>query len=152
MKHHHHGEQRKKDIFERFSKKAATISGNQWTFLVACLVVIIWFASGPLFGYSDTWQLVINTSTTIITFLMVFVIQHTQNKDTMALQLKVDELIRATEGAHNVLMDLEDLHEKELCAIHERYMALAADARKSLRSGQPDTNKPEVKEDFQLGE
>jgi low affinity Fe/Cu permease len=97
-----------------------------------------------LFDYSDTWQLVINTSTTIITFLMVFVIQNTQNRDSKATQIKLDELIRAMEGAHNALLDLEQLTEGDLNRLRERYIALAAAARTELTLGHPDTGHPEL--------
>src|SRR5581483_7524005 len=96
---------------------------------VALLVVVAWAATGPLFKFSDTWQLVINTGTTIVTFLMVFLIQNTQNRDTHALQLKLDELIRSTKGAHNALMNLEDLTDEELHILRRRYLALAEEAR-----------------------
>jgi low affinity Fe/Cu permease len=138
------------NYFGRFAKAVAWASGSPWAFLLACLTIVVWIVTGPLFDFSDTWQLVINTGTTIVTFLMVFVIQHTQNKDTVAIQLKLDELIRATEGAHNVLMDLEELSDKELQKIRCRYLALAAEARKNLREGKKDTHKPEVKETFDL--
>lgn len=111
---------------------------------------MLWAGLGPVFGFSDTWQLVINTSTTIITFLMVFIIQNTQNKDTIALQLKLDELIRANRSAHNALMDLEELSEEELEKIHQRYEDLAAEARNHLRKGKKDKNKPSITEDFDL--
>jgi low affinity Fe/Cu permease len=107
-----------------FSNMACAIShwaGKPLTFLVAVLIVLIWAASGPLFGYSDTWQLVINTSTTIITFLMVFLIQHTQNRDTLALQLKLAELIIAMKGAENEIATAEDLSEEELEQLHAEY-------------------------------
>ncbi len=139
------------NLFERTARVIAELSGTVWAFILAVLIVLIWLISGPLFDYSDTWQLVINTGTTIVTFLMVFLIQHTQNKDTHALQLKLDELIRATEGAHNVLMNLEELSDREIDAIRARYHELAATARKDLRAGKKDTNKPDVKEDFNLG-
>ena len=106
---------------------------------------MLWAATGPLFGYSDTWQLVINTSTTIITFLMVFLIQNTQNRDTEAMQLKLDELIRATQGAHNAVLDLEELEEEHLERYRRRYCELAAQARAKLRSGELDTDSPELK-------
>jgi len=142
------GDQR--NLFECFAQKTAALSGSSGAFLMAVAVVAVWVITGPLFGYSDTWQLVINTGTTIVTFLMVFLIQHTQNKDTHALQLKLDELIRATDGAHNALMNLEELSEEEIEAIRARYLQLAADAQKDLRAGKKDTNKPDVKEGFNI--
>src|SRR5215216_2401662 len=105
--------------------------------------------SGPLFGFSDTWQLVINTGTTIITFLMVFLIQNTQNTDTHAIQLKLDELIRATKGAHTVLLDLEELSERELEALRDEYEKIAAKARKKLIVGKSDAGNPRVKLDIE---
>ncbi|MFM7442578.1 MAG: low affinity iron permease family protein, partial [Tabrizicola sp.] len=114
------------------------------TFTLACGVILIWIATGPLFHYSDTWQLVINTATTIVTFLMVFLIQNTQNRDTVAMQLKLDELILATKGAHLSLLDLEELEEKELAAFVRQYEALAAKGREQLQKGLPDTGTPEV--------
>ncbi|MFO1153793.1 MAG: low affinity iron permease family protein [Rhodospirillales bacterium] len=99
------------------------------TFTLAVVMILVWIISGPFFDYSDTWQLVINTSTTIITFLMVFVIQNTQNRDTAAMQIKLDELIRATEAAHNALLDLEELEEEELDKFRDSYEQLARDAR-----------------------
>lgn len=122
------------NLFEKFSKRAAAITGSSYAFLVAAVMIVIWAFLGPLFDYSDTWQLVINTSTTIITFLMVFLIQNTQNKDTTALQLKLDELIRATGKANNALLDLEELSERELCAIRDHYEKIAQDARRHLRA------------------
>jgi low affinity Fe/Cu permease len=103
----------------------------------------VWVVTGPLFGFSDTWQLVINTGTTIITFLMVFLIQNTQNRDTEAIQIKLDELIRATQGAHNALLDLEELEEENLDAFKVKYQALAAAARSELTLGNKDTGSPE---------
>ena len=138
------------DYFGKFAKFVAKLCGSPWAFCLAFTTVIVWALSGPIFAYSETWQLVINTSTTIITFLMVFVIQNTQNKDTTALHLKIDELIRATEGAHNVLMNLEELSEVELEKIKRRYCHLAAEARENLRAGKKDTNKPEATEDFDI--
>jgi low affinity Fe/Cu permease len=111
--------------FSRMASETARLAGKPLTFLVAALAVAIWAASGPLFGYSDTWQLVINTSTTIITFLMVFLIQHTQNRDTMALQLKLAELIIAARGTKNSLATAEDMSEEDLERLHEVYRARA---------------------------
>lgn len=107
-------------------------------------MVPVWLITGPLFGYSGTWQLVINTGTTTVTFLMVFLIQNTRNRDTVAMQLKLDELIRATRGAHLSLLDLEELAEKELTAFVRQYVVLAAEGREQLRKGRPDTGTPEV--------
>jgi low affinity Fe/Cu permease len=103
-------------------------------------MIVIWLVSGPLFGYSDTWQLVINTATTIVTFLMVFLIQNTQNRDTGAMQAKLDELIRAIDGAHNALLDLEELEEEDIERIRKDYRQLAAEARKQLAKGERDTD------------
>src|SRR5689334_23089940 len=103
----------KKDLFDKFAAKITKAAGSPYAFTGAFVIIILWALSGPLFDYSDTWQLVINTSTTIVTFLMVFVIQQSQNKDTMAIQLKLNELIASTKGASNRLIDIEDLTEKE---------------------------------------
>lgn len=111
--------------FTRFAKKTSTFTGKPATFLIAVLLIVAWAVTGPLFGYSDTWQLVINTGTTIITFLMVFLIQNTQNRDTEALQIKLDELIRTQHEANNALLDLEELDDKELGRIRATYVALA---------------------------
>jgi low affinity Fe/Cu permease len=128
-----------------FARALSTLVGRPGAFFVAALFVVLWAASGPLFDYSDTWQLVVNTSTTIVTFLMVFVIQHTQNRDTVAIQIKLDELIRATQGAHNALLDLEELDEQQLTEHLRRYERLAAEARRRLNKGRIDTGSPEVK-------
>jgi low affinity Fe/Cu permease len=122
----------------------ARLSGRPRAFALATGTVVAWAVTGPLFRYSDTWQLTINTGTTIVTFLMVFLIQNTQNRDAEAVQVKLDELIRVTEGAHNALLDLEDLDESELERIRARYEALAERARVALRRGQRDTDAPEV--------
>jgi low affinity Fe/Cu permease len=131
-------------IFNRFSKATARATGNPASFVLALVVIIVWGVTGPMFHFSDTWQLVINTSTTIVTFLMVFLIQSTQNRDSAAVQLKLDELIRALEGAHNSLLDLEELSEKELDRFRRRYEQLAEEARGTLRRGGADTDRPEV--------
>jgi len=112
-------------FFEKFSAKVTKATGSPAAFIIACSTIIIWALSGPIFGYSDTWQLVINTGTTIITFLMVFVIQRSQNKDTVALQLKLNELIAANELASNRLIDIEDLSEEELETLKKFYIKLA---------------------------
>lgn len=121
--------------FNHFAKLAALASGHSSAFVAAVCLIIAWAATGPLFGFSDTWQLVINTTTTIATFLMVFLIQNTQNRDSEALQVKVDELIRAIGGAHNALLNLEDLDEKEIETLREDYIQLAETARKELQTG-----------------
>jgi low affinity Fe/Cu permease len=131
--------------FANFARLISTAAGRPVTFGIAVLAVLAWAATGPLFGYSDTWQLVINTSTTIVTFLMVFVIQNTQNRDTAAIQIKLDELIRATQGAHNAILDLEHLDDEQLALYLERYEALAARARSRLRAGRLDTDAPDIK-------
>jgi len=135
---------RKTGSFTRFASLTASASAHPYSFGAACAVVFMWGVLGPAFGYSDTWQLVINTGTTIVTFLMVFLIQNTQNRDTMALQLKLDEIIRALEGAHNVLLDLEELTEDDLKAIKQRYLEIARRARVDLEDGKPDTAPCEV--------
>jgi low affinity Fe/Cu permease len=131
-------------VFTRCAKATSRATGRPWAFVVACGLIVVWLISGPYFHYSDTWQLVINTSTTIITFLMVFLIQSTQNRDAEALQVKLDELLRVTVGAHNALLDLEELEEHELDRIRTRYMRLAEKARGNLRSGATDTDAPET--------
>ncbi len=128
--------------YSGLAKAVSRVCGRPSTFALAIGVILIWIISGPLFGFSDTWQLVINTGTTIVTFLMVFLIQNTQNRDTQAIQLKLDELIRATTGAHNALLDLEELDERALEAFRTRYEALARDAR--LLQGNADTGSPEA--------
>jgi low affinity Fe/Cu permease len=130
--------------FTTFARNLATWSGRAPAFFIATTLVLAWLVSGPLFEYSDTWQLVINTSTTIITFLMVFLIQHTQNRDTEAMHIKLDELIRATKGAHNAILDLEQLDEEELMAHHKLYARLAAKARDQLQRGVADVDCPPI--------
>lgn len=138
--------------FSRFAKWTSHAAGHPTTFGVAVLIVVGWALTGPFFGFSDTWQLVINTGTTIVTFLMVFLIQNTQNRDSTALQLKLDELIRALEGAHNALLDLEELEDQELEQIRQRYEELARRARLELRRGRKDTDVEEVEVGEPAGE
>ena len=121
-------------VFTRFAKWASRATGRPGTFIGAVCIVLLWALTGPIFDFSDTWQLVINTGTTIITFLMVFLIQNTQNRDTEAMQIKLDELIRAMSSAQNTMMDLEELDEKELDKIRAEYERLAEKARKKLQS------------------
>ncbi|MEO6301350.1 MAG: low affinity iron permease family protein [Paracoccaceae bacterium] len=131
--------------YSSLAKVVSRFCGKPTTFFLAAGVIVVWGISGPLFGFSDTWQLVINTGTTIVTFLMVFLIQNTQNRDTQAIQIKLDELIRATKGAHNALMDLEELEEAHLNKFRDKYEALAQAARKSLEEGGfDDTDTPEA--------
>jgi low affinity Fe/Cu permease len=120
------------DHYAHFAKAAARLTARPGAFILSLLVVAAWALSGPLFGYSDTWQLVINTGTTIVTFLMVFLIQNTQTRDTEAMQVKLDELIRANQDANDALIDLEELEEAELKRFHARYQALANAARTRL--------------------
>jgi low affinity Fe/Cu permease len=129
--------------YSQFAKAAAHFCGRPRVFVLAVLVIVVWIVTGPLFDFSDTWQLVINTGTTIVTFLMVFLIQNTQNRDTEAIQLKLDELIRATQGAHNALLDLEELEDETLERFRQRYQALAGAARAELSQGVQDTGTPE---------
>ena len=119
--------------FTRFAKWAARATGRPGTFIGAAAIIALWILTGPIFDFSDTWQLVINTGTTIITFLMVFLIQNTQNRDTEAMQIKLDELIRAVESAQNTVLDLEELDEEELDRIRAEYEELAEKAREELR-------------------
>jgi low affinity Fe/Cu permease len=128
--------------YAQFAKAAARFCGRPLVFVVAVGVIALWIVTGPIFGFSDTWQLVINTGTTI-TFLMVFLIQNTQNRDTEAIQLKLDELIRSTQGAHNALLDLEELEGEYLDVFRIKYQALATAARAELRRGIQDTGTPE---------
>ncbi len=132
-------------LFTRFAKWTSHVSGSPPAFGLALGTIVVWGVSGPLFGFSDTWQLVINTGTTIVTFLMVFLIQNTQNRDAQAIQIKLDELIRCTSGAHNALLDLEELEEDELLEYCGEYMDIARSARAALRHGKSDTDTPEVK-------
>lgn len=119
--------------------------GHPWAFGAALLTIIIWAVTGPIFGFSDTWQLAINTGTTIVTFLMVFLIQNTQNRDGSAIQLKLDELIRSTRGAHNTLLDLEQLTQEDLNKFLKTYQKIAHESRRLIRQGLKDTGTPEAR-------
>ena len=129
--------------FSQFAKATSRAAGRPAAFALASGSILLWLVCGPIFRFSDTWQLTINTVTTIVTFLMVFLIQNTQYRDAEALQVKLDELLRVTQGAHNVLLDLEELEEDELNRIREGYIRLAERARSGLRQGMPDTGVPE---------
>jgi low affinity Fe/Cu permease len=118
------------NFMERFSRSATQWTGSSWAFGIALSIILLWIASGPIFGYSDTWQLVINTSTTIVTFLMVFLIQRSQNKDAQAMHLKLNEIVATLHGASNRLIDVEDLSEHELATLHQFYERLAERAKK----------------------
>ena len=113
-----------KEFFRKFSHRTSMIVGSSWSFVTALSVIVVWALTGPIFGFSDTWQLVINTETTIITFLMVFLIQNTQNRDAKAMHLKLDELIRAVKGARNSLVDLEDLSDEDLEKLNKEFQKI----------------------------
>jgi low affinity Fe/Cu permease len=130
--------------FTHLAKATSRLTGRPAAFTAAVSIIFAWLIMGPVFHFSDTWQLVINTGTTIVTFLMVFLIQNTQNRDTEALQVKLDELLRTAAGAHNALLDLEELEESELDQIRAGYASLAQHARADLRRGQCDTGVPEI--------
>lgn len=125
--------------FVRFSKRTAHTVGHPAAFGLALTVIVLWVMAGPVFGFSNTWQLFINSCTTIVTFLMVFLIQSTQNRDSVAIQIKLDELIRSIDGAHNALLDLEELSAEELELLRDRYEDLARKARENVRAGLSDT-------------
>jgi low affinity Fe/Cu permease len=112
------------EFFRRFAHRTAATVGSSWAFLIAVVLILIWAVTGPLFGFSDTWQLIINTGTTIVTFLMVFLIQNTQNRDAKAMHLKLDELLRAVEGARTGLVDLESLTDAELQQLHDQFQRI----------------------------
>ena len=131
-------------VFAQLAKWISHAAGHPVSFSLALLTILVWALSGPLFGFSDTWQLVINTGTTIVTFLMVFLVQNTQNRDSAAIQLKLDELIRAFEGAHNALLDLEELTDHDLDRLRKRYESLARQSRADLQRGLSDTGTPDV--------
>jgi low affinity Fe/Cu permease len=122
------------ELFRKFAQATSTMVGSPWAFIIAVLIVLVWAATGPLFNYSDTWQLVINTGTTIITFLMVFLIQNTQNRDAKAIHLKLDELIRAVKDARTDLVDLEKLSDEELDRLKKQFERLRRAQGKDKRS------------------
>jgi low affinity Fe/Cu permease len=124
------------ESFQRFAKATARAAGQPTTFGLALLIILAWAVTGPIFGFSDTWQLIINTGTTIVTFLMVFLIQNTQNRDSVAMQVKLDELLRAAKGAETAMADLEDLTEEELEAFQAHYRKLAEAARSKMRESE----------------
>ncbi len=130
--------------FTRVAKATARAAGHPRSYFMAAGLILLWLVTGPVFHWSNTWQLVVNTATAIMTFLMVFLIQNTQNRDTAAIQLKLDEIIRSLEGAHNVLLDLEELKDEEIERLRVRYENLAREAREELRRGGSDTGTPEV--------
>jgi low affinity Fe/Cu permease len=142
-----HSMKRIQHLFTQFAKLTAHMAGHPWAFGLAVAVIVVWAVTGPLFGFSDTWQLVVNTGTTIVTFLMVFLIQNTQNRDTGAMQTKLDELIRAIKGAHNALLDLEELDEKEIEHVRRDYRKLAAEAREEIKKGKRDTDSRDIEHD-----
>ena len=129
-----------RDAFRCFAQRASTVLGSAWAFCGAVLVIVVWLVTGPTFHFSDTWQLIINTATTVVTFLMVFLIQNTQNRDAKAMHLKLDELIRAVKGARNQLVDLEDLSDDDLKKLEEQFQGLRKQSEKSRTrsdNGQP---------------
>ena len=134
-------------LFDRFAKWTSRIVGHPATFAAAVLIIVVWAISGPIFGFSNTWQLAINTGTTIITFLIVFLIQNTQTRDGTAVQLKLDELIRAIEGAHNAFLDLEELSDEDLARVRAHFEALARASREDLQRGLRDTGTTELPTD-----
>lgn len=138
------GASKKKSPYVYFAEKTAAWSGSASAFTIAFAILVVWGLTGPFFDYSDTWQLVINTGTTVVTFLMVFLIQNTQHRDARAVQLKLNELIRATEAAHSGLLDLEEMSEEELNAIRDKYLTIAREAHQRLKNGQSDMDVPDI--------
>jgi low affinity Fe/Cu permease len=136
--------------FHKFARQSAKFTGNPLAFGIATLIIVVWAITGPIFHYSDTWQLVINTGTTIVTFLMVFLIQNTQNRDSVAVQLKLDELIRATKTAHTVMLDVEELSEEELEHLKSCYRKISQEAFKEMRAGKTDLGSPDIEREIRL--
>jgi low affinity Fe/Cu permease len=137
-----HSGQKPLGWFTAFAQRAAQLSGRPVTFMIAVAVIVVWGVTGPIFGYSDTWQLLINTGTTIVTFLMVFLIQHTQNRDTLALQVKLDELIIAMQGARNKVAAAEDLCDADLEALHETFRRRADETLDRLTQRRAERQRP----------
>ena len=125
----------KAGLYAQFTREASRYTGRPMVFVLACVIIVVWLASGPYYNFNDTWQLLINTFTTLVTFLMVFLIQSSQNRDAEAVQLKLDELIRATRGAQNTLLDLEEMDEEELRRVHDRFDKIAKRAHDKLEAG-----------------
>jgi len=125
------------EMFRKFARRVSHLVGTSWAFMLALLIVVVWLATGPIFHYSDTWQLVINTGTTIITFLIVFLIQNTQNRQDTAIQLKLDELLKGVKGARTSLVDIEDLSDEELDRLHEQFKHLHQTLDKRLKQRKP---------------
>jgi low affinity Fe/Cu permease len=136
------------DWLERFSRRVTIWSGSSWAFALAVLVVIVWAVTGPIFSYSDTWQLVINTGTTIVTFLMVFLIQRAQNKDALAIQVKLNELLASQQGASNRLINVEDMSEEEIVTLHQRFSKLS----QRLESAEEDCSSHSITEAKEVAE
>src|SRR5687768_3410695 len=132
--------------FTRLTKCTAHATGRPLSFALAAMLIAGWAITGPIFGFSDTWQLVVNTGTTIITFLMVFLIQSTQNRDAEAVHIKLDELLRVTPGAHNVLLDLEEMEEADLARLRDAYQKLAEEARRGVSEGRRDDGVPAIED------
>jgi low affinity Fe/Cu permease len=135
----------KQSMFSKISKYMSIWLGSSIAFSCAISFVLIWGLTGPYFHFSNSWQLVVNTTTTIITFWMVFLIQNTQNRDTIALHLKLDEIIRSTKGAHNELLKIEELNDEDLKSLQARYQHLADSVKQKLNRGLPDVDTPEIK-------
>lgn len=134
------------DAFRVFARKTSTVLGSAWAFAIAILIILIWAMTGPMFHFSDTWQLIINTGTTIVTFLMVFLIQNTQNRDAKAVHLKLDEIIRALAKARNELVDLEDLSDEELNKLEDQFRRLRTKAEQhgpNMRHVEPEAVEPQ---------
>ena len=135
------------DAFRVFARKTSQILGTAWSFVIALLIIVIWGASGHIFHYSDTWQLIINTGTTIVTFLMVFLIQNTQNRDSKAVHLKLDELIRSIRGARNTMVDLERLSDEELKQLQAQFERISRKA--DQKNGRVEAVKEEIEEEIE---
>jgi low affinity Fe/Cu permease len=129
------------EIFRHVAKRVSEWAGRAWTFILALVVIIVWWFTGPLFGFSDTWQLVINTGTTIVTFLMVFLIQNTQNRESKAVNLKLDELIRSIRGARNTIMDVEELSDEELNKLEQIYVKISHEKHRRHKSTEETSQK-----------